>query len=444
MRLLLRIGLAVAAVTIVAAVAVSVTAQPKATEERKGDERFEVRVTEEMVRHSRLREVLYFVGIAWSGVVMLGLLFTGASRRMRDVAVRAAKRPFLAALLYLVLFILAVTILDLPLAYYSGFVVPHQFGLTDQSLPSWLGDMAKGLGVSLAIAPVIGALALLGIRRMKNWWVLLWACSIPLTLLLVVIQPIVLDPLFNDFQPLRDQVLRRKLLGLASGAGIEGARVYQVDKSKQTRTMNAYVNGIGPTNRIVMWDTLLAKLNHDEVLAIMGHEMGHYVMKHMWKGLAFSVLMSFAGLFVLQRIHDRGLRRWGPRWGFSAPGDPASIPWLLFVAGALSFLTSPVISGYSRSIEHQADVFALELTHLNEPLATAFRKMAEDSKTDPSPHPAIELWSYSHPPIAKRIPFALSYKPWEKGEGNRAWKPWSSDDEEACVDSPWTAVDAGT
>jgi STE24 endopeptidase len=423
MRLLFRIGLAVAAVAVVAVVAVSVTAQPRAPEERTGDERFEVRITDEMIRHSRLREVLYFTGIAWSAVVMLGLLFTGASRRMREVAERVTKKPFLAAMLYLVLFIVATTILDFPLSYYSGFHVPHQFGLTDQSLPAWLGDLAKAVAVNLVIVTVIGALALLGIRRVKNWWAVLWACSVPLTVLLVVIQPVVLDPIFNDFEPLKDQVLRQKLLDLASRAGIEGSRVYQVDKSKQTHTMNAYVNGIGPTNRIVMWDTLLAKMSHDEVLGVMGHEMGHYVLNHIWKGVAFSVVLSLAGFFVAQRLYDRGLRRWGARWGLGAPGDPASVPWLLFIAGALAFLSSPVISGFSRYIEHQSDVFALELTHLNEPLATAFRKMAEDSKRDPSPHPLIELWTYSHPPIAKRIPFALSYRPWEKGEENRVWKP---------------------
>jgi len=415
-RLLFGIGL----VVIVAAVAVSVVARPKAPEK---DERFEVRVTGEMIRHSRLREVLYFTGIGWSAAVMLGLLFTGASRRMRDVAARVTKKPFLASMLYLVLFILATTIISFPLSYYSRFHVPHQFGLTGQSLPAWLGDVAKGVGVNLVIVTVVGALALLGIRRVKNWWVVLWACSVPLTVLLVVIQPVVLDPIFNDFRPLEDKVLRQKLLALASRAGIEGSRVYQVDKSKQTHTMNAYVNGIGPTNRIVMWDTLLAKMTHDEVLGVMGHEMGHYVLNHMWKGLAFSVVLSFAGFFVAQRLYDRGLRRWGPRWGVSAPGDPASVPWLLFIAGALTFFGSPVISGYSRYIEHQADVFALELTHLNEPIATSFRKMAEDSKRDPSPHPLFELWTYSHPPIAKRIPFALSYRPWEKGEENRVWKP---------------------
>jgi Zn-dependent protease with chaperone function len=250
----------------------------------------------------------------------------------------------------------------------------------------------------------------------------MWLGSIPLILLMVVVQPVILDPLFNKFEPLRNAQLRQKLLDLASRAGIEGGRVYQVDKSKQTKTLNAYVNGIGPTKRIVMWDTLLAEMTEDEVLAVMGHEMAHYVLNHMWKGLGFSLALSFFGFFLAQQIHDRGLRRWGPRWGIEAPGDPASVPWLLLITFVGAFLISPVAAAFSRYLEHQADVFSLELTHLNEPMATAFVKLAENSKRDPSPHPFIEFWRYSHPPIAKRIPFALSYKPWEEGKPNEMWK----------------------
>lgn len=419
MRKLLFAALAVAAVAVV----VTVVAQPKEEAKKPEDKRFEVRITDEMIRHSRIRDVLYFVSNGWSLAVLALLLVTGASRKMRDAATGVTKGPFLRSMLYIAMLIIAVTILEFPLTYYSGFVVPHQFDLSDQSLGAWLADGAKGLAVGLVIGTVLGALALLGIRKIRRWWLALWVASIPVILFFAVIQPIVLDPIFNKFEPLQDVALRQKLLDLASRAGIEGSRVYQVDKSKQTKTMNAYVNGIGPTNRIVMWDTLLAKMTHDEVLAVMGHEMGHYAMKHMWTGLAFGLAMSFFVLLLVQRIHDATLPRLGPKWGFSERGDPASVPWLFFIASVIGFLVTPIGAAYSRSIEHKADMFALEVTHLNEPLATAFVKMAEDSKRDPSPHPFIELWRYSHPPIAKRIPFALSYRPWEKGEANRVWKP---------------------
>ena len=410
MRTLFKIALGIAVVTV--AVAVVAQTQPQREET---DERFEVQITDEMVRHSRIRDVLYFVGNGWAAGMLLLLLLTPASRKMRDAALRITKKPFLAAMITIALFVCALAVLDFPLAYYSGFHVPHQFDLTDQSFGSWMGDMLKGLAVNLVLVSFVGALALLAMREVKRWWLALWLGSIPLILIVVVVQPIVLDPIFNKFEPLRDEVLRQKLLDLASRAGIEGGRVYEVNKSKQTKTMNAYVNGIGPTARIVMWDTLLAKLNHDEVLVVMGHEMGHYVMRHIWKGLAFSLAISLFVFFAGQKIIERGLAR----FGFESAGDPAALPWVLLVFGAIGFLLTPVGAAYSRHGEHQADKFSLELTHLNEPMATAFRKMAEDSKRDPSPHPFIKYWRYSHPPIAERIPFALTYRPWDRRHGRQ-------------------------
>jgi STE24 endopeptidase len=417
-----KLLIALAAVAVTTLVVVTLTAQPKPAEQ-KTDERFQVRVTEEMRRHTHIRNVLYLVGNAWSLGAMLFLLASGLSRRMRDAALRVTRKPFLVAMLYLALFTTAAALLELPLAFYSGFIVPHQFALTDQSLGAWLGDMLKGLGVNLVLGTIVGALALLAIRRVRRWWVVLWLCSAPLIVFLAVVQPIVIDPIFNKYEPLKDQVLRQKLLALASRAGIEGSRVYQVDMSKQTKTMNAYVTGIGPSNRIVMWDTLLAKMSHDEILAVMGHEMGHYVMKHIWKTLAFLLTLSVVVFYIAFRSYEPGLRRWGSRWGVTERGDPASVPWLLIVAGTIAFFLSPVISGYSRMNEHAADVFGLEVTHLNEPMATAFVKFAEDSKSDPSPHPLIKYWAYTHPPIAERIPFALQYRPWEHGQRNRMWRP---------------------
>lgn len=421
MRTLLRAALALAAVAVTAAVVVSVTAQPRQTPAPETDQRFEVKVTDEMVRHTRIRNILYFVGNAWAMGIMALLLVTPVSRKVRDAAARITKRPFLMAMIYIAILTVIVSVIDFPLSYYSGFVVPHQFDLTDQTFGAWMLDQLKALGVGMVIAAVVGALGLMVIRRFKQWWLPAWIGSIPLILLMVVIQPIVLDPIFNKFEPLKNEQLRQKLLDLASRAGIEGGRVYQVDKSKQTKTLNAYVNGIGPSKRIVMWDTLLAEMTEDEVLAVMGHEMGHYVLNHMWKGLGFSLLLSFFGFLLAQKVHDRGLRRWGARWGIPAPGDPASVPWLMLIMFVFGFLITPVAAAFSRTIEHEADVFALELTHLNEPMAGAFVKLAENAKSDPSPHPFIEFWRYSHPPIAKRIPFALSYKPWEQGRPNEVW-----------------------
>jgi STE24 endopeptidase len=383
------------------------------------ERRLEVRVTPEMIRHSRINDAIYFVDFLYSIGALLLILAAGWSVRFRDVAQRATKRWFVAAMLYFVFFTLALTAIQFPLSFYAGFVVPHQFDLTEQSFGAWLGDFDKAVAVNLVIGAPLAALALLAIRKIRRWWVVLSIGSIPLIILAIIALPLIIDPLFNKFEPLRDEALKRALLAEASQAGIEGSRVYQVDKSKQTKTMNAYVTGLGPSKRIVMWDTLLQKMDHDEILGVMGHEMGHYVLHHIWKGMAFGVLCSFAGFFIAQRMYDRGLGR----WGISERGDPASLPWLLLIATVLNFFSSPIANGFSRHIEHQADVFGLELTHLNEPIASAFVKFAEDSKVDPNPPRFIEWWRYSHPSLGRRIEFVMRYRPWTEGKPNELWRP---------------------
>jgi len=399
-----------AAAVVTAAVAVIAQPKPEPSPSTSDEKRFEVKVTPEMLRHSRISESIYFGGTLYGIATLLLLLATGVSAKMRDLAQRVVRRPFLAAMLYILFFAVAIAILDFPLTYYADYFVPHQFDLTNQTFASWLWDQTKAFAVTVLIFAPLGALALLGIRRIKRWWLVLWLASIPLSVFFVIIAPVFLDPIFNKFTKLQDPVLEKALLDEASQAGIEGSRVYQVDKSKQTKTMNAYVTGLGPTKRIVIWDTLLAKMNRDEVLAVMGHEMGHYVLNHVWKGLAFTVVVSFIVFFTGQAVYDRGTARWGARWGVREPGDPAAVPWLLIVAAVIGFFLTPVTSAFSRYVEHEADVFSLDLTHLNEPLASSFRKFAEDSKVNPEPSRFIELWHFSHPSTNERIRFALEHK----------------------------------
>ena len=400
----LLFALSAAAVVTAALAVIAQPAHPK-PEEPKPAGQFEVRVTPEMLRHSRINETIYFASTPYAIATLFLLLATGLSAKMRDFAQRLTRRPFVAAMLYILLFAVAIAILDFPLTYYADFFVPHQFDLSNQSFPSWLWDQIKAFGVTILIFAPLGALALRGISRIKRWWLVLWLASIPISFVLIVIAPVFLDPIFNKFTKLQDPVLEKALLDEASRAGIEGSRVFQVDKSKQTKTMNAYVTGLGPTKRIVMWDTLLAKLTRDEVLVVMAHEMGHYVLNHVWKGLAFSVVIALIVFWTGQRFYERGLGR----WGITAPGDPASVPWLLIIAAVIGFFLTPVTSAFSRHVEHEADRFALELTHLNEPMASSFKKFAEDSKYNPEPSPFIEWWHYSHPSTNKRIRFALEY-----------------------------------
>jgi len=405
-----RLLFALAAAAVVTA-AVVVVAQPeREREETPEEKRFEVRVTPEMLRHSRIDETIYFGGTLYGIATLLLLLATGWSARMRDFAQRVVRRRFVASMLYILFFAIAIAVLDFPLTFYADYIVPHQFDLSNQSFASWLLDQTKAFGVTVAILAPLGALALRAIARFRRWWLVLWLASIPLSAFFIVIAPVFLDPIFNKFTKLQDPVLEKALLDEASRAGIEGSSVFQADKSKQTKTMNAYVTGLGPTKRIVIWDTLLAKMTREEVLAVMAHEMGHYVLNHVWKGLAFSVVVSFIVLYTGQRVTERGVARWGAKWDVREPGDPAAVPWLLIVAAAIGFFLTPVTSAFSRHVDHEADVFGLQLTHFNEPMASALKKLAEDSKYNPEPNRFIELWHYSHPSTNERIRYALKYE----------------------------------
>jgi Zn-dependent protease with chaperone function len=381
-----------------------------------------VTVTPEMRAHQRWVDALYFAGEAYGLLVLVAVLVLGISRRLRDLAARITRRPALMAMVFFAMFSVTMAILTLPMDWLADFRIPHQFGLSGQSFGGWLWDDVKAMLVGIALGAPIVALALAGIRRVRRWWFAIWLGAVPITVLLLLIAPVVLDPVFNDFKPLQNASLRDDLLEEAARAGISGARVFQVDKSKQTNTMNAYVNGLGPTTRIVLWDTTIAKMKPDEIRFTMAHEMGHFVLHHVWKMLAFVLGLLLVVFWAGQRAVEAALRRWGRAWGCETAHDPAAVPLLLLVVSAGMFLLTPLMNGVTRHFEHQADVFALELTHDNLAGARAFVKMAEDSKLLPDPSPFIRFWRYSHPTLAERIEFCRTYRPWEHGEPNRVWK----------------------
>jgi Zn-dependent protease with chaperone function len=380
-------------------------------------------VTDEMRAHERWVDALYFADHAFQIALLAALLALGAGCRLRLLAARAASRPFPVALVTAALFILLMAILSFPMIWLGDFWVPHHFGLSDQSPGSWLADQGKGLLVGLAVGAPLLALAFAVVRRMRRWWLGLWLASVPLLVLLQIVVPIALDPIFNTFEPLKDQQLKVELLDLASKAGIAGGRVYEVDKSRQTNTLNAYVNGLGPTKRIVLWDTIIAAMDRDELKFVMAHEMGHYVLGHMWALLAFAMALLLLSFWAGQRIVERATAAWGSRWGFAAPGDPAALPLLALVASVFVFLSTPATSAFSRHLERQADTFAIELTHLNDAGVRAFIKLAENAKVLPDPPPVILFWRYTHPAISERIAECRRYRPWKHGEPNRVWRP---------------------
>ncbi len=382
--------------------------------------------TPENRRYSNLRSALGFAGVGWDVALGLFLLFSGLSARFRDAAYRRSGNRYMRMLVYFALFTGVGLLLSLPFNWYRGFYVEHAFGLSNQSLSEWFLDELKGGLVTVIGLGATGlvALAYLGIEKSpRRWWLWLAAGTLPVLLIAQVLVPIAVDPLFNRFTPLRDQQLKAQILSLAERAGIPGRNVYEVDRSRQTKKFNAYVSGWGVSQRIVLWDTTLKGMKTDEILFVMAHEMGHYRLAHIWKGVLYASALSFVLFFLSGILMRRAVARFGPRWGFTELHDAASVPLFMVAVTLLSFVADPLSNMASRVVEHEADVFAVEVTHDNDAGARTFLKLGSQNRSNPEPAPVIVWFQYSHPPLIERIRFALEYRPWEEGKPNRFYRP---------------------
>jgi STE24 endopeptidase len=223
-------------------------------------------------------------------------------------------------------------------------------------------------------------------------------------------------PLFDDFGPMRDKALEGKILELAERAGIEGGRVFDVNKSEDTKTMNAYVGGLLDTKRIVLWDTLLRKLNREQVLVVMGHEMGHFVLGHVWKLLGLLSVLILAALYAAHRAIGFLIPRFQHRFGFTDVSDVASLPLLSLLISVFLLLMQPIALAYTRQIKREADRFGLEITQSNFAMASPLTLLQDENLAHPRPGPLYMLWRSWHPPLAEHIEFANSYRPWATGE----------------------------
>jgi STE24 endopeptidase len=381
--------------------------------------------TAENRAYSGLKVAMRFLDPLYAILVGLLVLFSGLSASLRDVAHTMGRRLWVRILVYLGLYTLVVFVATIPLVWYDGFVLEHQFGLSNQSFGSWLGDQLKGLMVGiffLGVVPILWLVYTVIARSPKRWWLWIGIGSLPVIVAGTLIQPLVVDPLFNEFSPLKDQRLEARILDLAARAGIPGRNVYQVDKSAQTKKFNAYVNGFGVSQRIVLWDTTLEGMEEDEILFVMGHEIGHYALRHIWKGIALSWLGSLVLLWISARIARAATNRFGERWGFTGLDDVASLPLLSLILAFLSFVSLPVANEVSRRIETESDLYGLEITRDNDAAARAFLKLGSQNKSNPEPSPFVRFVLYSHPTLSERVRLALAYRPWEEGRANRFYR----------------------
>lgn len=366
------------------------------------------------LRYYHNDNILWMVDQAWSLIVPLIFLLWGLTGKMSKSAHRWGRKWYFGIVIYLALYLLISQLLNFPLDFYAGYLRQHEYGLSTQTLGRWFGNYGKSLAVSfMSAAAVVWIFYLLLKKSPRRWWFYGSLASIGIVFMTTLVQPIWIDPLFNKFGPMKDKQLEEQILTLASKAGIDGARVFEVDKSQDTKMLNAYVIGFAKTKRIVLWDTIVQKMSPDQVLFVMGHEMGHYVLHHIWLSFGYFAVLSFVVFYLIYRTSHFLLKRYKHRFGFSQLYDIASLPLLLLLINFFMLLITPLSNCVTRYYEHEADRFGLEITQDNQAAAETFIILQQDNLVNPWPGPIYNIWRNSHPSLGDRVDFCNSYCPWK-------------------------------
>ncbi|HTZ97978.1 MAG TPA: M48 family metallopeptidase [Terriglobales bacterium] len=376
------------------------------------------------VNLGKIRFRLALLGFPYSLVVLWLILHWKLAPKYRDWAERFSHRRFLQCVTFAPPLLLTIAVLTLPLDIY-GESVEKQYGISIQPWSSWAWDWIKAELIFIIISTFLIWLLYAVIRRNpRRWWFYFWLVSLPVGLCLVFLQPWVFDPLFHKFEPLqqKDPALTAALQNLVQRAGedIPPDRMFWMQASDKTVAINAYVAGVGASKRIVVWDTTIQKMTTPEIVYVAGHEMGHYVLFHIPKGLALFAAMMLVLFYVGYRLGGWTLARWGAGWKVRALDDWASLPVLLLLITILFFVAMPAFMAISRHFEHQADQYGLEVTRgltpdFGEVAAQAFEVLGESALSNPEPNPVDVFLFFTHPSIPDRIQFCLTYDPWSHG-----------------------------
>ncbi len=374
---------------------------------------------------SKVRLRLYIVNLVYGLAVLLLLLRWKLAPKYRDAAEKVSPRRILQVLVFSPLLVLTIDALSLPTGVYENWI-QRAYGLSVQGWGSWFWDWTKGELISVIVSTLLIWILYSVIRKSPGrWWFYFWLASLPIILVLAFLQPLVIDPMFHKFEPLQQKnpVLTAELEKMVQRAGqnIPRERMFWMGAAEKTTELNAYVTGFGASKRIVVWDTTIAKMTTPQIVFVAGHEMGHYVLHHIVKGLCFFAALLFITFYLGYRLIGWVLASWGRQWSIRGIDDWASLPALLLLVSLISVLVGPISNTFSRYQEHQADQYGLEVTHGLTPdsgqvAAQSFNILGDVDLSDPDPSPIRVFLLYDHPAIPDRIRFCLSYDPWSHGE----------------------------
>lgn len=362
-----------------------------------------------LAAYSQFKNIWLFIDFFLSLIILYLFLRTGLSAKIRDWS-KKIRIPFFALWVYFGIYMLIYFLVEFPFTVYRYFLVEGEYGFINQTFGSWFSEelLTLGLTVLIGIIPIWFVFWL--IKKSSRWWLWMTAGLVPFIVFAIVVAPVFIMPLYNDFVPLQDQQLKSEILSLADKAGIEGSDVFQVNASKQSSKINAYVTGLFGSERIVLYDTMIDNFSRNEIKFVMGHEMGHYVLNHIWTGVFISIFFIMFALWITDKSIHAVLKKNKNKFKIESLSDYASLPLLLLYLTVLSFLFQPLTNSISRYHEHQSDIFGMDISKVNgEDAARAFEKLSAYNLSDPDPHPFMEFWFYSHPALSKRIEFVRQY-----------------------------------
>lgn len=349
-----------------------------------------------------LWNMLFEVFVAWIFLSM------GLSQWIKRIATRA-KNSNIQNLIYIGLYFLFAYLLAFPLNLYQSFFREHQYNLSNLTFGDWLGEEMKGLAISIILACILITLIYFVIRKVKqNWW--MWASSIAAVFIVLImfIGPVFILPIFNEYKPLGEGKLRQEILSIARANGVPAKNVYQFDASKQSTRISANVSGIGSTIRISLNDNLISKCSEAEIKSVMAHEIGHYVLNHVYKGMFLIIIIIVIGFALVNWSLNKSISRWGGKWNIMEITEIGTLPLFMLFFSLFFFFTRPVLNNFSRTIEIEADYFGLNAAQEPDGFASVSMKLSEYRKINPGK--LEEILFYDHPSGRVRVHNAMIWK----------------------------------
>ena len=358
-------------------------------------------------RYNRIKRRLGLADFVVGFGLLVVLLATGWTGTLRDFAERGASQnyPF-AVFLYVLMLMLISKAVGTPLEYYE-FRIEHRYNLSNQKFRSWLWDQCKGFLLGLIMGTIVVEVLYALMRQTpQHWWIAAWLVFLGLMILLAQVAPVVLFPIFYKFEPLENEELKRRLIVLSERAGTRVRGVYKWHLSEKSKKANAALTGLGATRRIILADTLLDHYSDDEIEAVLAHELGHHVHRHILKSIFVQAGITLFGFWLADQVLRFAVER---RNMFETMSDFANLPLLILVSTVLSFLLMPALNAYSRFNERQADRYCFQSVATVQPFISSMNKLAEQNLSEKTPSRWVEWLLHSHPAITKRVSAAETW-----------------------------------